>query len=171
MRAFQRLRIERTFVLSRSAPFGACVFLAFCVRAIVPKLPGSLTLERGCTVHSKLDGIHTRRDSTSLGAPGVLCGQEGASPVSGQGSLPEPRGSVHRGSGTATSSADWAAWPTAPGSPTGGCGSTATQWVGVPPAPPVGLCRSSVGPGGACVHFSQVAVTGATGEELKSQTP
>nr|KAF6506612.1 MORN repeat containing 1 [Rousettus aegyptiacus] len=36
-------------------------------------------------------------------------------------------------SGTATSSVDWAPWPTAPGSSTAGCGSTATQWVGVPP--------------------------------------
>lgn len=42
-------------------------------------------------------------------------------------------GSLCRDSGTATSSVDWAPWPTAPGSSTAGCGSTATQWVGVPP--------------------------------------
>lgn len=145
----------------------------FCICAVVPKLPGFLKFKGECIFAKQIGCIQMQCNfspspprtawfSSSLGSPvapwslGAQRGCAGWRPplaftLCENQSLSEACASVYRDSGTATSSVDWAAWSTAPGSATVGCGSTATQWVGVhaPPRLPVALSRSCL----VCLHF------------------
>lgn len=132
----------------------------FCICAVVPKLPGFLKFKGECIFAKQIGCIQMQCNfspsppgtawfSSSLGSPAAPWSLRAQRCCAGwrpplaftlceNQSLSEACASVYRDSGTATSSVDWAAWSTAPGSATVGCGSTATQWVGVhaPPPPP-----------------------------------